>query len=237
MEYPVYNLKGEKTSTIDLPKGIFDMKKNDDLLHQVVVSLQSSKRHPIAHTKTRAEVRGGGRKPWKQKGTGRARHGSTRSPIWVGGGVTFGPRNERNFDKKINKKMKEKALLMALSAKAEDNQLVVFEKMEMEKPQTKIVAGAIAKVLNMPKPKVLFVLNPENRKAWLASRNCADSKVVSVNTVGTLDVLGKKFLVTSKEEIEMMKNNFAKKENSAPKEENVEKKEAKKSKIKKQTKK
>lgn len=210
MEYPVYNLKGEKTGIIDLPKGVFEVKKNDDLLHQVAVSLQSSRRHPIAHTKTRSEVRGGGKKPWKQKGTGRARHGSTRSPIWVGGGITFGPRNERNFDKKINKKMKEKALLMALSTKVSDNQLVVFEDMEMAKSQTKVVASAIAKVLNMPKPKVLFVLNPENKKAWMASRNCADSKVVSVNTISTLDVLGKKFLVTSKEEIEMLNKNLSK---------------------------
>lgn len=210
MEYPVYNLKGEKTGTIDLPKGVFEVKKNDDLLHQVAVSLQSNRRHPIAHTKTRSEVRGGGKKPWKQKGTGRARHGSTRSPIWVGGGITFGPRNERNFDKKINKKMKEKALLMALSTKVSDNQLVVFEDMEMAKSQTKVVASAIAKVLNMPKPKVLFVLNPENKKAWMASRNCADSKVVSVNTISTLDVLGKKFLVTSKEEIEMLNKNLSK---------------------------
>lgn len=210
MEYPVYNLKGEKAGTIDLPNDIFGVAINADLLHQVVVGQQSNARHPIAHTKTRGEVRGGGRKPWKQKGTGRARHGSTRSPIWVGGGVTFGPRNDRNFEKKINKKMKQKALLMALSGKAKDGQLVIFEDMDATEGKTKVMANAIAKVSKIGKPKTLFVLNPENKKAWLASRNCAFSKVISVNTLNVVDILGKKYLATSKEEVEIMKKNFKK---------------------------
>lgn len=210
MEYPVYNLKGEKTGTIDLPNDIFGVATNADLLHQVVVSQQSSVRRPIAHTKTRGEVSGGGRKPWKQKGTGRARHGSTRSPIWVGGGVAFGPRNDRNFEKKINKKMKQKALLMALSSKAKDGQLVIFENMDMTEAKTKVMANAIAKVSKIDKPKTLFVLNPENKKSWLASRNCAFSKVISVNTLNVVDILGKKYLATSKDEIELMKKNLLK---------------------------
>ncbi|KKP98739.1 MAG: 50S ribosomal protein L4 [Parcubacteria group bacterium GW2011_GWC1_38_17] len=210
MEYPVYNLKGENVGAMELPQDIFGVKLNPDLLHQVVVSLQSSARHPIAHTKTRGEVRGGGKKPWKQKGTGRARHGSIRSPIWKGGGVTFGPRNERNFKKKINKKMKRKALLMAFSSKVKDNQLVIFEDLKMKEPKTKIMASVISKILNMPKPKVLFVLNPENRNAWLTSRNCGGSKLTSVNDLNVVDILNKKFIITSKEEIQLMKKNLIK---------------------------
>lgn len=210
MNYPVYNLKGEKVDSIDLPQDIFGVKMNADLLHQVVVSQQSSARHAIAHTKTRGEVRGGGKKPWRQKGTGRARHGSTRSPIWVGGGVTFGPRNEKNFEKKINKKMKRKALVMALSSKVADNQLFIFEDLKIKEAKTKTMASAIAKVSNMEKPKALFALNPEDRNAWLASRNCSGAKVVSINNLNVTDIMNKKFVVVSKDGIEALKKSFEK---------------------------
>jgi len=106
MEISVYNQEGVIIGKENLPEKIFDLPINMGLLYQVFYSLESSKRHPYAHTKTRGEVRGGGKKPWKQKGTGRARHGSIRSPLWVGGGVTFGPRNEKNFNKKKNWKNK-----------------------------------------------------------------------------------------------------------------------------------
>src|SRR3989344_5026421 len=102
METKLYNQKGDESGKIEIPESIFGLPWNADLVHQVVVSMMSSMRHPIAHTKTRGEVSGGGKKPWQQKGTGRARHGSTRSPIWVGGGVAHGPRNDKNFDRKVN---------------------------------------------------------------------------------------------------------------------------------------
>ncbi len=210
MKYPVYNLKGEEIDTIDLPQDLFGVEMNNDLLHQVVVSQQSNARSAIAHTKTRGEVRGGGKKPWRQKGTGRARHGSTRSPIWVGGGVTFGPRNERNFEKKINKKMKRKALLMALSTKVSDNQLVIFEDLKMKDPKTQTMANAIAKVSSTPKPKALFALNTEDKNAWLASRNCAGAKVISISQLNVNDVLSKKFVIVSKDGIEEIKKNLSK---------------------------
>jgi len=117
MEATIYNTSGKLMGKIRLPGDVFGLPWNADLVHQVVTSLQTSRRKPYAHVKTRGEVRGGGRKPWKQKGTGRARHGSTRSPIWVGGGVTHGPRNEKNFERKVSKKMKTKALYTILSAK------------------------------------------------------------------------------------------------------------------------
>lgn len=210
MDYPIYNLKGEKAGTMELPQDIFGISINADLLHQVVVSQQSSARHSIAHTKTRGEVRGGGRKPWKQKGTGRARHGSTRSPIWVGGGVTFGPRNERNFEKKINKKMRQKALIMALSSKVNDSQLVIFDDVKMKEPKTRTMVVALAKISKLAKPKVLFALNPQDRNAWLSSKNCADSKVVSINNLNVTDILNKRFVVISKEGVDLLKKNFAK---------------------------
>ena len=117
LEAVVYSQEGKKSGSVTLPEAVFGEKWNADLVHQVVVAMQANARQPIAHTKDRSEVRGGGRKPWAQKGTGRARHGSSRSPIWRHGGVTHGPRNDRDFSQKINRKMKVKALYAVLSKK------------------------------------------------------------------------------------------------------------------------
>src|SRR3989344_5532102 len=117
MEATIYNQSGKETGKITLPESIFGVPWNGDMVHQVVTSMNTSVRKPVAHTKTRGEVSGGGKKPWQQKGTGRARHGSTRSPIWVGGGVAHGPRNDRDYMEKINKKAKRKAVLAILSQK------------------------------------------------------------------------------------------------------------------------
>ena len=137
MKFKVYNQKGEELKKADLPEELFGLKINSDLLHQAVVAQQANKRKLVAYAKDRSEVRGGGRKPWPQKGTGRARHGSIRSPIWVGGGVTFGPVKERNYNKKINKKMRRKALFMSLSSKVKDESLVLLDKLELNQPKTK----------------------------------------------------------------------------------------------------
>jgi len=127
-----YNQKGEKTEQIELPKEIFGKEFKPDLIHQVVVSMQSSQRQGTAHAKNRSEVRGGGKKPWRQKGTGRARHGSTRSPIWIGGGVTFGPTKDRNYKKSIPKKMRRAALLSTLSAKAKDKEIAIIDEIKIK---------------------------------------------------------------------------------------------------------
>ena len=135
-----YNKEGKKVGKKRLPKEIFEVPINSDLVHQVVLSQIANRRQKTAKTKDRAEVRGGGRKPWRQKGTGRARAGSIRSPIWRGGGVTFGPTSERVFSKKIPKKMRRKALFMVLSAKAKEKLILVLDDLKSEKPKTKIMA-------------------------------------------------------------------------------------------------
>ena len=137
MKVTVYTTEGKELEKMDAPKGLLDLKWNPDLVHQVVVSMETNARTPIAHTKDRSEVRGGGKKPWRQKGTGRARHGSRRSPIWVGGGVTFGPRNDKNFSRKVNKKMKNKALLTVLSRKMKDGELIFVDDIKLKEAKTK----------------------------------------------------------------------------------------------------
>jgi large subunit ribosomal protein L4 len=140
---PVYNLKAEKTKEAELNPAVFGVKVKESLVHQVMVAQMANSRVAIAHTKTKGEVRGGGKKPWKQKGTGRARHGSSRSPIWVGGGITFGPRSNRNFSLKINKKMKTKALFMCLSDKLNEKLLVIIDKLSLTDGKTKEIVGVV----------------------------------------------------------------------------------------------
>lgn len=136
MEATLYNQKGKEAGKISLPESVFGLSWNADLVHQVVASMLTSARDPIAHTKTRGEVRGGGKKPWQQKGTGQARHGSTRSPIWVGGGVAHGPRNDKNFDRKINRKMKAKALFTIISKKMRDGEVLFVDSVSFTAPKS-----------------------------------------------------------------------------------------------------
>ena len=143
MKVSVYNKQGKEQKTVELPATVFSVALKPDVVKQVIVAIHANQREVYAHTKGRSEVRGGGKKPWRQKGTGRARHGSTRSPIWVGGGVTFGPTKERNFSKKINKKVRRLALKMVLSDKAENKAIVVVEDLNMEVIKTKAVADML----------------------------------------------------------------------------------------------
>src|SRR5271156_592944 len=137
MNADVYNLQNEKVGTMELPAEVFGTKWSPTLVKQVLEAQLANARSPWAHTKGRGEVRGGGKKPWAQKGTGRARHGSTRSPIWVGGGKAHGPRKERDYSQKVNKKMKRVALFSALSKKVKDGEFKVFESLVLSAPKTK----------------------------------------------------------------------------------------------------
>ena len=142
----VLNQKGKEVGETELPKEIFEVPMNPDLVHQVVLVQAANRRRKIAKTKDRSEVRGGGKKPWRQKGTGRARHGSIRSPIWRGGGVTFGPTGREVFKKRIPKKMRRKALFMVLSAKAKENLICVLDNLKIEKPKTKFMVEILEKL-------------------------------------------------------------------------------------------
>ena len=137
MESKIYNQKGEEAGKVTLPDAIFGLPWNGDLVHQVILAMRANARTPIAHTKDRGEVSGGGKKPWRQKGTGRARHGSIRSPLWVGGGVTHGPTNLKDYSQKLNKQMKTKALLTVLSKKMKDGEILFVEGFSLKNPKTK----------------------------------------------------------------------------------------------------
>ena len=162
MEATVYSLEGKKAGNITLPESLFGVRWNADLVRQVTDSMLSSARKSIAHTKNRGEVRGGGKKPWQQKGTGRARHGSTRSPIWVGGGVTHGPRNEKNYERKVSKNMKAKALSTILSRKFKEGEVLFVDEVSFTEPKTReIIEARNLSPLTLLKYKYLILENPD----------------------------------------------------------------------------
>jgi len=188
---------------IELPEKVFNVPLNKDLLWQVIVSYLANQRKNIAHTKTRAEVRGGGKKPWRQKGLGRARHGSIRSPIFIKGGITFGPRKEKIFKKKINKKMKKKALLIVLSEKFKNKLLKIVDDLKIEDGKTKTMKNFLKK-LGVEK-SVLIVLPEKNEKVQRASRNLPKVKTVVLKDLNPLLLLQYRYLLLSKEAIDKIK--------------------------------
>lgn len=208
MKTPVYNIKGEKVKDMELPKEVFEVELNPDLVHQVAVSQSSNRRIVRAHTKDRSEVAGGGKKPWKQKGTGRARAGSIRSPLWKGGGITFGPTNRRNFKKKINTKMKRKALLMVLSEKAKNNFVVLLEDLKMEKPKTKDMAGMLRK-LPSAKGKGLIILPAMEKNTILSTKNIKGVQTIQAKDLNVLDMLSFKYVIMPTASIETIQKTFA----------------------------
>lgn len=228
MEATVYNIKGAETGKVTLPESVFGQKWNADLVHEVVVSMMSNARANTAHTKDRSEVRGGGRKPWRQKGTGRARHGSRRSPIWRTGGVTFGPRNERNFSKKINKKIKAKALGMVLSKKFEDGEIIFVDTISLSAPKTAEAKGmlkALSKVkgaeslANKKKNAALVVLAARDENTEKSFRNFGNVLLQHAKDMNTIELLSYKYVLISDPEavIETMKARVGDSKKTAPK--------------------
>lgn len=203
IEAKIYTQEGKDAGTLDLPAFMFDVPWNADLVSQVVHSMQSNARRGTAHTKDRSEVRGGGKKPWRQKGTGRARHGSRRSPIWVGGGVTHGPRSDKNYDRKINKRMKEKALWTVLSAKYRDGEVLFVDSLAFPEPKTKDakkVLGALAKTLgntlSTKRKNAAVIAIPEQNSSILKSFSNIGSVIVDeVRMLNPLELLNNKYLV------------------------------------------
>jgi len=204
-----YNQKGEVVGETELPKEIFEVPFNSDLVHQVVLVQRTNRRQKIAKTKDRSEVRGGGRKPWRQKGTGRARHGSIRSPLWKGGGVTFGPNLEKVFKRKIPKKMRIKALAMVLSAKAKENLLLVLDKLDFDKPKTKKMAEILNKLF-LKDGSGLVVLSKMNKNLILSIRNISGVSSIQAKDLNVLDLLSHKYVLISESGIKKIKQTFLK---------------------------
>lgn len=177
----------------------FGVKVNTGLVHEAIVAQLANARHSIGHTKTRGEVRGGGKKPWRQKGTGRARHGSIRSPIWVGGGITFGPRNVRNFSVKINRKAKRKALFMALSDKVANGRVIAVEAFKPKTDKTKELAALLSK---LPVHKTALYVIPSSRPELVRmARNLKNVFVVTANSLSVVDILRFGTIIFEKEAI------------------------------------
>ena len=203
MEAKVYSAAGKETGTVSLPENIFGLKWNADLVHQVVISMQDNARQLVAHTKDRSEVRGGGKKPWQQKGTGRARHGSSRSPIWRHGGVTHGPRNEKIYAKKINRKMREKALLVTLSRKFKDGEIVFVDSLDMTTPSAregKAVLAALSNagftaLTNKRANAALIALPRANRPVAKSFSNFGNIDTVETRNLNPVSILKSKYLV------------------------------------------
>ena len=234
----IYNQKAEKTGDIEVSDKVFGVKMSEALIHQAVVAQMANERQVIAHTKGRAEVRGGGKKPWKQKGTGRARAGSSRSPIWIGGGVTFGPTKERNFSKKINKKMKQKALLMAISDRVKNGEIIVLDNLDTEEFKTKVFDGILKNIekniLNIEKKKIEVKKNEEGKKnekskrlkvkkykrsflvindkkddkVKFSIRNLAGIKILNLNNINIVDLLKYKNLVLTQKVVENLEERY-----------------------------
>ena len=184
MKTSLYNLKGESIGEVDLPEKVFGSKWNPDLVHQVLMAQAANRRSPWAHAKGRGEVRGGGVKPWKQKHTGRARHGSIRSPIWKGGGVSHGPKKDRDYTQKVNKKMAKAAVFSVLSKKLAEGELRVVDSLELQDPKTKALFTMIKNML----PAVL-VATKENKNISRASKNLARARSLSVASLNVEDLL------------------------------------------------
>lgn len=202
----VFNVKGEKTNTVELPAGVFGASWNPNLIHEVVVSLQSNARAGTADTKDRAEVRGGGKKPWKQKGTGRARHGSRRSPIWRGGGVTHGPLSEKDYSKKINKKVRQKALISVLSKKQADGEVVFVDSLKFSAPKTAEAKAAITALARgsdkndmatKRKNAALIVLCARDEATEKSFRNFGNLLVIQAKDMNPLNLMTYKYVVFS----------------------------------------
>jgi|SRR3989344_3825508 len=231
MQVDLFNQSGEVIDKVELADRIFGVKLNPELVKQVIDAQRANARQVLAHTKGRGEVRGGGIKPWRQKGTGRARHGSRRSPIWKGGGVTFGPTKERNFSKDINKKMKQKALFMTLSSKLKDFQMAVLDTLKLEQQRTKEAAAVMSnadkwfKDYNMgSKPrrqgvgvqtkasgkrdKILTVVAGKDKMLEKSFSNLPYIELFEARNINPYDVLKYKYLLLTKDALPVIEKTF-----------------------------
>lgn len=204
MDAKIYNQKGVESGKMTLPAKVFAAKWRADLVHQVVEGMRSNKRAGTADTKDRGEVSGGGKKPWKQKGTGRSRHGSSRSPIWVGGGVTHGPLSAKNYKRKISKSMRAQALFSVLSKKMKEDEILFVDSLDVAKINTKAgvdvmknlgKAGGWKNAAISKKPRILVALSERNENAEKSFRNIPALDIVFLKNLNPLDVLNHQYLL------------------------------------------
>ena len=201
----VYNIEGKEVGTMELNDAVFGVEVNEHLVHMAVVNQLANKRQGTQKAKTRSEVSGGGRKPWRQKGTGHARQGSTRSPQWTGGGVVFAP-TPRDYSFKMNKKEKRAALKSALTAKVEENKFIVIDEIALSEIKTKSIANMLK---GLDVSKALVVLEDGNVNAEISARNIADVKTAKTNTINVFDVLKYNTVVATKAAVQAIEEVYA----------------------------
>ena len=201
----VYNIEGKEVGTMELNDAVFGVEVNEHLVHMAVVNQLANKRQGTQKAKTRSEVSGGGRKPWRQKGTGHARQGSTRSPQWTGGGVVFAP-TPRDYSFKMNKKEKRAALKSALTAKVEEKKFVVVDEIKFDEIKTKNFANILK---NLEVSKALVVLEDGNDNAVISAKNIADVKTAAINTINVYDVLKYNTVIATKAAVAKIEEVYA----------------------------
>ncbi|NUN85768.1 50S ribosomal protein L4 [Coprococcus comes] len=201
----VYNIEGKEVGTIDLNDAVFGVEVNEHLVHMAVVSQLANKRQGTQKAKTRSEVSGGGRKPWRQKGTGHARQGSTRAPQWTGGGVVFAP-TPRDYSFKLNKKERRAALKSALTSRVEEKKFIVVDEINFDEIKTKKFQGVLN---NLSVSKALVVLEDGNKNAELSARNIADVKTAKTNTINVYDILKYNTVIATKAAVQAIEEVYA----------------------------
>ena len=208
----LYNKTGQTVGEINLDPALFEVKADKALVHEAVVAQMANSRVVLAHTKDRGEVAGTGKKPWKQKGTGRARHGSRRSPIWVGGGVTFGPLSNRNFSRKLNRQARRKALAMVLSDKVANGNFIVIDSLDISEGKTKTLISVLKKLPVAGKKTLIAVAEKKNGVlVTQASRNVPKLTTLPADSLNVVDLLAHEFILVSEDGVALMVKTFKKK--------------------------
>ena len=201
----VYNMEGKEVGTMELNDAVFGVEVNEHLVHMAVVNQLANKRQGTQKAKTRAEVSGGGRKPWRQKGTGHARQGSTRAPQWTGGGVVFAP-TPRDYSFKLNKKEKRMALKSALTSRVQENKFIVLDELKLDGIKTKNMKAVLD---NLNVAKALIVLNENDQNVVLSARNLANVRTALTNTINVYDILKYNTVVVTKAAVAMIEEVYA----------------------------
>ena len=202
----VYNMQGKKVSDVELNEAVFGIEPYENIVHSVLVNYLANQRQGTQSTKTWAEVRGGGRKPWRQKGTGRARQGSIRAPQWIKGGIALGPK-PRSYSYRINKKEKQLAIKSLLSAKVLDNELTIVDKLEVKEPKTSVMVKALTDL--KVEGKTLIILPDRNENVLLSSRNIEGVKTIELNTINVFDLLNCNKLVLPLDTVKKLEEVYA----------------------------